>query len=358
MRIPAVILATLLVAMAAQAREKNEAATEPTKRTVAMSERVFKKLQQAQKHVEAQEYTQAHQVLEAIQQLKGLSEYEKAQIWNLTAYTWYLQKNYQESIRAYEKMLNFEQLPEALVQSTLQTLAQLYFTEEDYNKALTTVQKLIRVTVEPAGHIYMLLGQSHYQLRQYREAIAPIEKAIALQRQHGKEAKENQLLLLRAIYYELKDYKAMLHVLDELIHLYPNDQYILTLAGIYSELGDTEKQLTLIEALYERGVLDAGRHALNLANLYLLHELPYKAAQILEKEMQNKNIKRNVRNLKLLSQAWYQAREDAKSISPLRQAAAKSDTGELYVRLAQAYTNLGHWQDAAGALQEALQRGG
>ena len=45
-------------------------------------------------------------------------------------------------------------------------------------------------------------------------------------------------------------------MVKELIVYYPKDTYILTLAGIYSELGDTKKQLALVEVLYEKGLLN------------------------------------------------------------------------------------------------------
>ena len=64
------------------------------------------------------------------------------------------------------------------------------------------------------------------------------------------------------------------------------------------------------------------------------------------------------RNLRLLSQAWYQAREDQKAIPPLERAAKLSDDGELYVRLGQAHINLEHWSDAATAIQQGLKLGG
>ena len=150
----------------------------------------------------------------------------------------------------------------------------------------------------------------------------------------------------------------MLIVLEELIEAYPKDSYILTLAGVYSELGDTKKQLALTEALYEKGYIDGKTHAVNLANLYLLHGIPYKAAVVLEKELEAKTITADVRNLRLLSQAWYSAREDKKAIPPLLQAAEMSDDGELYIRLAQSYINLEQWGEAAEAARKGISMGG
>ena len=149
----------------------------------------------------------------------------------------------------------------------------------------------------------------------------------------------------------------MIGVLRQLIALYPKQQYLLTLAGVYSELGDTRKQMALTEALYESGNITQEHHVVNLANLYLLHGVPYKAAKILQKEIDRNNVEADMKTLRLLSQAWYQAREDEKAIPPLARAADLAGDGELYVRLAQSYINLDRWEDAAAAVKKGLDKG-
>ncbi len=74
---------------------------------------------------------------------KGLTPYELAQIWNITAYSYYLQERYQDAINAYDKVMAQPELPEALMLSTLKTKAQLQFTLEDYEGALATVRNLM-----------------------------------------------------------------------------------------------------------------------------------------------------------------------------------------------------------------------
>jgi tetratricopeptide (TPR) repeat protein len=177
-------------------------------------------------------------------------------------------------------------------------------------------------------------------------------------RDQGRPPKENWLLLLRVIYFERNDYDNMLKVVKELLVYYPKDTYILTLAGIYSEQGDTKKQLVLSEVLYEKGMLNNASNVTNLANLYLMHGLPYKAAVLLQTEMDKKVVEANERNLRLLSQSWYQAREDQKAIPPLRVAAGMTKDGELYIRLGQSHINLEQWKDAATAIQKGLKMGG
>ena len=347
---------SLTTNVVAQDKKKDE---RKTKQTVAMSQQMYESLLEIQTLVEAEQYTDAQVKIDELQgKKKKMSPYEAAQIWNLSGYNYYLQEKYKDAIRSYENVLKQPDLPEALQQSTLKTMAQLQFTIEDYPKALETIKRLMAVVVEPAADIYMLMGQAHFQMQQYQKALGPITTAIDMFREQGRVPRENWLLLLRVCYWELKDFPNMLIVLEELIEAYPKDSYILTLAGVHSELGDTKKQLALTEALYEKGYIDGKTHAVNLANLYLLHGIPVKAAKVLEKEIAAENIKSDVRNLRLLSQAWYSAREDKKAIPPLILAAEAGDDGELYIRLAQSYLNLEEWAKGAEAAKKGLAIGG
>jgi tetratricopeptide (TPR) repeat protein len=329
-----------------------------TKETVAMSQQVYEKLAEIQELIENKDYASAERMLDELKGKKSLSDYERAQLWNISGYSFYLQERYDDAIRAYDQLLAIPELPEALLLSTLKTKAQLHFTQEDYEKALIVVRQLLAAIPEPSADVLMIEGQALFQLTRYDEALVPIKTAIDMYRQQGQKPKENWLLLLRVIYFEQKEYELMIDVVKELIAYYPKDTYILTLAGIYSELGDTKKQLALTEVLYEKGMLNTASHITNLANLYLLHGLPYKAASVLDKEMKAGIVESNERNLRLVSQAWYQAREDEKAIPPLERAAGLSDDGELYIRLAQAHLNLENWPAAADAVEKGLKLGG
>jgi len=329
-----------------------------TKQTVAMSQKVYEQLTEIQEFVEAGNYGGAESILREMRANEKLSPYEKAQVWNITAYSFYLQEKYPEAINAYEQVMRQPELPEALMLSALKTKAQLQFTVEDYKGALETVRRLMAAVPEPSADVFMLEGQALFQMGDYTAALKPIKTAVDMYREQGQVPRENWLLLLRVIYFELKDYDNMLLVLKELIANYPKETYVLTLAGVYSELGDTKKQLALTEVLYELGYLNTTSHITNLANLYLLHGLPYKAAKVLDKGINDNIVEANERNLRLLSQAWYQAREDELAIPPLKMAAKMAEDGELYIRLAQSHINLEQWKDAAEAANEGLRRGG
>jgi len=133
--------------------------------------------------------------------------------------------------------------------------------------------------------------------------------------------------------------------------------YILQLAGAYSQAGETKKQLALMEALYETGSKNDADSSKNLAMLYLMHEIPYKAGKILEKEMNAGKLPKSVDNLKLLANSWFQARADDKAIPALSTAANQSGDPSLFLRLGNSYMNLDQYEKAIPPLKTALSKG-
>ena len=94
----------LIIADAYASSALGQKSTRNSKLTVAMSQQVFEGLQQAQTLIESQQYSSGYVKLTELQEKPKLSPYETAQIWNLTAYAYYLQERYVEAIRAYENV--------------------------------------------------------------------------------------------------------------------------------------------------------------------------------------------------------------------------------------------------------------
>ena len=354
--IPAFIASVVPDVVAQEASGSGE--KRKTRKTPSMSEKVYKKLTEAQELIEAKNYDEGLAALNDLAQQPKLSDYEKAQLYNYFAYTYFTLERYEDAIYSYEIVLAQPDLPEALETNSLYTLAQLYFIIENYRKAVDVINRWFTLTEKPTENAYMLLGQAYYQLEQYKESLVPLKQAYAMVTGRGDIPRENLLLLLRVDYFNLGDYENMLKILKELVVYYPKAEYWLTMAGTYSELKRLDKQMSILEMLYESGLLLRGNQQLNLANLYMLHEAPYKAAVLLEKGMEEEKIEENIRNLRLLSQAWLQAQENEKSLVPLQQAASLSKDGELDMRLAQAYINLYRYDEAVKSLRVAFKKGG
>ena len=94
-----------------------------------------------------------------------------------------------------------------------------------------------------------------------------------------------------------------------------------------------------------------------MAQLFMQREIPYKAGALLEKEMAAGRVAKDAKNYRLLSQAWQLAMEDEKAIPTLREAARLESSGELDVRLGNAFLNTGKYDECVKSVQTGIRKG-
>jgi tetratricopeptide (TPR) repeat protein len=112
-----------------------------------------------------------------------------------------------------------------------------------------------------------------------------------------------------------------------------------------------------MEIAGQKGFIEKGSDMFNLAQLYYYHQMPYKAAAIMEKAMSAGKLPEDERNLTFLAQSWNFAKESEKAIPVMLAAAKLSETGELYAQLGQMYLNMDKWEQAIAASQQAIEKG-
>lgn len=328
------------------------------KKSYAMSKKVFIEIEKVNELLDQDKYIDANAQL--IKLLKRrLSKYEKAQVSYMLGSIAFQQGDPQQALKSFKKVLTAEgDIPELLYIRTLKTLAQLSLIQEELTEAKVYALKLIDANSEkPLADNYALLAQVHYRLDDYPATIDSINTSLNITRKNNKKLKENELLLLNSAYFEMKSYQDMLPTLEELIKLYPKPMYMLYLASIYGQLEEVNKQTVLMESLYENGDLKKSVQLINLANLYLSEKVPFKAATLLEKSINNGIVDRSIRNFEMLSQAWMLAGDSQKSIKALELAAKQSDDGKLYFKKAYLHYNIGEWSNAENSVSQALDKG-
>ncbi len=353
-----VLIAVLLTATPVFAEE--EQTPRKTKRTYALSEKVFKDFGRVQEKTDASDWKGALLILKDLEKTraKKYSSFEKANLWNYFGWTYYSLENNRSAIRYYEKVLAEEQLSDALRIGTLYTLAQLKFVEEDYRGAIALLKQWMKLQPIVGADPYALLAQGYYQLNEMKSSLANINKTISLYEQKGKVPKENWLVLQRAVYFDLGDSKNTLNVLKKLVKHYSKATYWKQLSGMYGQVGSEKNQLHSLEVAYLMGAVNNERELLNLAYLYLGQDAPYLAAKVLDKGIKNGKIKETSKNLETLATAWQMSREATKALPEMEKAARKSDKGNLYARLAGVYLDNDKNDEALTAGKKALNKGG
>ncbi len=356
----AMMLLTSPVVFAQEGEEKEE---RKTTKTGSMSERVYKRLAEAQALAAPEDenakpdFAGAEAKLAEIAAMQNLSEYEQAQLYNFYGFIYYSQERYKKSIDSYQKVLALNEIPQGLRDSVTYTLAQLKFTTEEYQSAIDLLQGWLKTQENPGPEPYILIATGYYQLEQIDKIIPPVEKALAIAEERGTEPKEQWWLLLRVAYWEKGDNKKVKEILEILVTNWPKKEYWSQLSGVYGELGNEPKQLSAFASAYDQGLLTTSSEIMTVAQLYLANDVPYKAAKILEKGYADGIVERTAKNLRLYSQAWALAREDRKAIDPLKEAAKLQDDGELDIRLAQSYLNIGEYKSCVSAARTGLKKG-
>ncbi|MEH6583665.1 MAG: tetratricopeptide repeat protein [Halioglobus sp.] len=350
--------------MSATVAAEEEAAPkkqQETRRTPALRNKVYEKLAEAQTAAEAKDWKTAKGVLDDMIDTggkKALNSYELANVYNLYAFIHYSNEDYAKALQSYESVVAQPDIPIAMEINTKYTIAQLYFVQEQWGKGIAALLEWFKVTENPPASAHILLAQGYYQQKDYDKALFNVEKAISMYKAKEKTPKEQWYNLARFLYFDKDDVPNAVRTLEELLKYYPKKQYWVQLSHMYGEQKKESWQLAAMETAYVQDMLDKGTEQTTMAYLYLNAEVPYKAAKVMDKGIKNKSVEATSKNYEILGNSWRQAQEVKKAIPAMEQAAAKSDKGELYARLGNVYLDGDQYKKAISSINKGLSRGG
>ena len=210
----------------------------------------------------------------------------------------------------------------------------------------------------PAADPHIFMGQVYYQMKDYAAAIEQIETGIAIAKERDLTVKENWWALLNYLYFEQENWPKVLEILEILVQDFPKRDYWVRLAGVHGQVGNEKEQVYAMQGAYTAGFLERERDLLSFAGLLMQDQVPYRAAEVLEKAFEEELIEREAKNLQALGQAWQLAQETDKAIPAYEEAGRKSDDGRIYERLAQLYLDDDQFDNCVSASERALDKGG
>lgn len=335
-------------------REERERAEEERKK-YALQPRTAKVFGEVREYLNADKFDKAQAALDKLGRGK-LSPYEQAQAHRLQGYIAYGKQDNAGAIDAMSKALALGALAPTDQADVLFQMAQIQGTEKRWKDTISTLQSWFKTVEKPNSVGYYLLALAHFQLQDVDAAVQPAQQAVEI----AQTPQQAWLQLLLAIQLTRKDYAAAIPVVEKLISLYPEigKGYWLQLSALYGTTGDNARALAVMELAYRKGILSDDRDLIRLVQLNLLQGIPYRAARVLEKEIAARRIQENAESFELLAGSWILARDIPRAEAPLARAAELAPKGDLYVRLAQVHMMQDEWNQAAQALQSALQKGG
>lgn len=357
----ALVIALTLLAVpdgaSAQSSRARDSQQERTRQTPTMRLGLFEGLGEAQACMDAEDFACARERLDRLASMRGLTGYETAQVHRAYGALHIAEERYREAIAAFEAMLMQDDVPPALEESALYTIAQLYSQEEEYGEALAALERWFALVESPSPESWALKARFLYLLARHGDAIEPARTALRLFDEQGKTADEGLYQVLQYSYLELDDVELAIDVGREIVERWPKKQHVVTLAALYGQAGDELVQLALYEVAFEAGWLTSSAELSSYAQLLLAAEIPYTAARVLEDGLENGRIDATPASWELLSQAFVLAREEERALPALARAAELATDGEIDLRLAHAHATLYRWQECADAAERALDRG-
>ena len=319
--------------------------------------RVAQDLLKAYELLEEEQYDDALEELDDLIDSRGdsMKPFDKASVLQIRGTAHVNLENLDEALEDFSAALELDALPEDQQNRLRFNLAQIYFVNERYRESIRLFEQWMQADVKVTDTAYFMLGAAHYNLDEYEEARDAIRNAIEVATKPQKRYYD----LLNAIYSELGNIEERTRLLETMVELWPGSlSYWRQLSSLYNEQGDRLKAFAALEAAYLNDLVESEDDIVMLAQYYSTFENPHRGAKLLEREMEAGRVERNVDNLELLSQLWSQAREHARAIPVLREAAQLSDEGELSFRLGQALLADEKNQEAEQAFERALEKGG
>ena len=327
------------------------------RRASALQPANFRRLERAQEAMQNELWDDALVVLNDLATRAASRPYDLAKTNEYIGYVHLSKGDYETAIGFFEKAINAKVLPEQSEQSLIRNVAGLYLAIEppQPEKALQIIRTWFKTAVNPKPKDYELLGQAAVMGKLYKESICPMRMAINL----AEEPKKSWYDILVAAHYELKNFEGAAIVAKERLISFPKeDKYWNQLSGLYQKLEREQDALVLLELAYKQGMLKKGSEYRNLASMYAMQEIPYKAAAVLEDGLKKGIVKATEKHWKQTGGSWQLARESKKAIDAYAEAGKLAEDGLNEMRIGVLYSDREDWNKAIEYFNMALSKGG
>jgi tetratricopeptide (TPR) repeat protein len=356
--ITAIVLATVFAggAGAALAQSDSCGITRDVK-TRALDEVTWKQLNKVYEDVGEEKYNQAYETLQVMLGRAGRDTYLQAVLNQAIAQVEWSRKNYIQSLGYFEKAVDLDTLPDQTHFNLMYQIAQLYFMQERYDEALTRLElwfcKVPEEKVTSAA--YVLQASIYAQKEDFSGVLQAINTAIAM----DADPKENWYQLKLAAHYELEQYPQAAETLEVMITRWPDKKvYWTQLSQIYYRLKQFDQSLAVLALAYRSNMLDKQSDIVYLSSLYSNADVPYKAAEVLEKGIGDGIVEPSQHYWTIVAESWYAAEELEKSLVAYEQAGRAASDGSIDLRRGFLLIDLERWTAALEALNLALEKGG
>ncbi|MEM7729693.1 MAG: hypothetical protein AAF311_10515 [Pseudomonadota bacterium] len=283
-----------------------------------------------------------------------LNAYERSMIHQMMGQAYNDVDNTAQALRSFQAAIDTGGLLPNEADSIRVVIAQLMIVNGQFREGAEALERYLRGGGQEKPQYVELLTQAWVEAEDYNRALPWAEKWF--NRASPKERKHFDLL--NFLYNNLGMPGKQADIVKQMIQKWPEDNTLWnSWASMLGNGGREQDAFEVNKMLYLGGALNTESDIKKVIQYYSFYEMPYQAAQILEREMRNGRVPRTAENLEELSKYYRTAREYDKAIPILEEAAQMSSSAKLYAALGEALYNEGECQRAQESFERAISRG-
>lgn len=283
-----------------------------------------------------------------------LNPYEKSIIYQMLGQSYNDVDNTAQALRSFQSAIDSGGLLPNEISNMRVVIAQLMIVSGQYREGAEALERYLNSGGQSKPEYIELLVSAWVEAEDFRRALPWAEQWF--NRANPKERKHFDLL--NFLYNNLGMPEKQADIVKQMIMKWPDDKSLWdNWASMLGNGGREQDAFEVNKMLYLGGALTDEAEIKKVIQYYSYYDMPYQAAQILEREMSNGRVSRSATNLEELSKYYRTAREYRKAIPILEEAANTADSAKLYAALGEAYYNEGQCQQAETAFGNAINRG-
>ena len=318
-----------------------------------LSEAFYNRLSRAHKLLDEDRSTEALDLMDRISPDR-IGKYEAALLFQTYGFVYSQLGREDEAFDAWLASLELDALPTFVQQGIAYSVAGYYASNERYEESNATLLRWFRYESDPIAEAYILMGANFAQSEKLRAALPYVEKANRLSEEPDKNWRNMQL----SIHVGLEQFDAAIELLKENVGIWPDDvRNYVALSSLYAEIGNDEAALAALSVPWQRGILESQAEIINLVRLNLLLANPARAASILSDAIDREHVEKTPAHLRILLDSWTLARENTRAVETIDMLARVTDEGDVFYRKALLLNESGQWAEVVESCQQALDRG-
>jgi tetratricopeptide (TPR) repeat protein len=272
------------------------------------------------------------------------------------------QKKYDDAAKVQARMLASGQIPPEQLDAQTRNMSRLHFIARKYKEAIAWADKVLEKHPDDRWMLNLAMN-SHFQLRDYKNAASAAAKLIAAAERAGQTPEQAWLRTAQYSYHQLGDGAGERRMLIELVKHYqtPADWEALLDSFAVRVRGDAMK-LAYYRLMFDVGVLKRPEDYVELTQLAMDMGAGTQAQRIMERGFQNDHLNsesetEQSRYRRLVAKAKVMSAELPALLTKLESEAAAANDGLAYMQLGHLYMSTGAYAKAITAFKNGMGKG-